>query len=220
MIQKSIYFNSLVTVVIGLFFFSCGYSNRQPEGSITIPLFDSLTIPDIHKNAEDSLFLLTNNGILKYSGSPFSGYVSVLYSNGSIKEISSYSNGQKEGNTIGYSVEGDTTFLRPYHEGSKHGNHFGWYANGQQQFHYIFENGLSVGNHKEWHDNGQLYQDLNYVLGYELGLQRVWRKDGKLRSNYVMRENGRKYGMLGLKRCAKIDSETGNIDRYAGVKEK
>ena len=40
--------------------------------------------------------------------------------------------------------------------------------------------------------------------------------DGKYRSNYVITENGRKYGLVGLKRCKKIDGETENIDPYTG----
>lgn len=208
MISKSTCLPCLIAIISGFFLSSCFESDENNSDSSTV------AIPEIHRLESDSLFELTKKGILFYSRAPFSGFLTVSYQDGSVKEVSSYNEGLKEGNSVGYSMAGDTVFLRPYHKGNKHGNHFGWYTNGQLKFHYIFENGLSIGNHKEWYDDGQLFQDLNYVNGYELGLQRVWRKDGKLRSNYVMRENGRKYGMLGLKRCAKIDTEAQTIDRF------
>ena len=40
----------------------------------------------------------------------------------------------------------------------------------------------------------------------------MWRPDGKYRANYVVRENGRSYGLTGLKRCKKIDGKNEVID--------
>ena len=53
-----------------------------------------------------------------------------------------------------------------------------------------------------------LMQDRNYVNGKAMGAQKVWRKDGKIRANFVIRENGKKYGLMGMKRCTKIDAKT------------
>lgn len=200
-------------LIIGLFFVSCQKEEQtQKEKEIFV-------FPEVYKMESDSGFQIDRKGDLRFLDSLYSGYVETYYPGGSIKKRSSYYQGKKEGNNIAYFANGDTLFLRPYLHGKKHSEHYAWHENGQIRFHYIFENGLSQGNHKEWYPDGSVYQDLNYVDGYELGSQRVYRPDGKFKSNYVMRENGRKYGFLGLKRCAKIDSNTGNIDRYTGKKE-
>lgn len=155
-------------------------------------------------------------GVYYYKDSIFSGFALDSYDGKILKSIASYYNGKLEGESVGFYLNGDTSYVRPYHMGEKHGYHFGYYPDGQKKFKYYFENGFSQGNHKYWFFDGRLKQDLNYVDGKELGAQKVWRPDGKLRSNYVVRENGRKYGMLGLKRCAKIDSETKTVDPYTG----
>ena len=76
---------------------------------------------------------------------------------------------------------------------------------------------MSQGTHKTWYRDGSLSSELNFKDGHEFGAQKVWRQDGKLKSNYVVRENGRRYGNLGLKRCKKLDGEDETIDPYRGV---
>ncbi|MGL1887909.1 MAG: hypothetical protein OCD76_15450 [Reichenbachiella sp.] len=161
-----------------------------------------------------------HTGQYYYEDSLFSGYAITAYSEGDIKSIASYYGGKAEGDYVGFYQSGDTAFVRPYHFGEKHGTHLGYYRSGQKKFAYYFENGFNEGNHKEWFENGSLNKDMNYVNGKELGAQQVWRIDGKMKSNYVVKENGRKYGMLGLKRCSKIDSETQNVDPYTGILNK
>ncbi|MBU2914919.1 toxin-antitoxin system YwqK family antitoxin [Reichenbachiella agariperforans] len=176
---------------------------------------NKLRLPDLFVSETD----LTHDhrGVYYYGEKPFSGYAFELYENGEIKKESSYYEGKLEGNMIGYYSTGDTAYVRPYHLGEKQGDHLGFYPDGRPKFSYQFEQGLSEGIHRAWYPTGLLKMELNYQNGKEAGLQRVWRMDGKLKSNYVVKDNGRKYGMLGLKRCSKIDSETQNIDPYLGV---
>lgn len=171
-------------------------------------------IPELRVNVDE----LTHDtrGVYYYQDSVFSGFAIDLSDSKVLKSVASYFNGKLEGDLVGFYPNGDTAYIRPYHLGEKHGDHLGYYRNGERKFHYYYENGFSQGNHKFWYMNGNLKEDLNYVDGKEFGSQRVWRPDGKLRSNYVVRENGRKYGILGLKRCSKIDSNTENIDPYKG----
>ncbi|MEQ6118678.1 toxin-antitoxin system YwqK family antitoxin [Reichenbachiella sp. MALMAid0571] len=176
----------------------------------------NIEIPLIEISENDSLLTINRNGIFLKEGIPYSGYLVSYSPDGNLESRKGYLNGRLEGNWTTYFSNGKVETIRSYRNGEKHGNHYGFYENGQMKFSYHFENGFSQGTHKTWYANGQLSTEMNYKDGYELGAQKVWRPDGKLRSNYVVRENGRRYGMLGLKRCAKIDSESGDIDKYKG----
>ncbi|MFY0601862.1 MAG: toxin-antitoxin system YwqK family antitoxin [Cyclobacteriaceae bacterium] len=178
----------------------------EEEASIQIPdRFISSSDAGISKNASGDLFFMD---------SLFSGYLQSYYTDGSLQSKSSFYMGKLEGDKIHFYPNGDTAQIRPYHDGKKHGKHLAWYKNRQLKFEYYFVEGLSEGNHWTWYENGNLNMDMNFKDGRELGSQKVYRMDGKLRTNYVRRENGRKYGLVGLKRCAKIDSESGNFDPY------
>ncbi len=155
-------------------------------------------------------------GQLIYEKEPYSGYAIKDDIHNTILEKARYENGLLHGDVIGYYSNGNVKQIRPYVNGQKHGLHIGWYANGNIRFHYSFENGLGMDNHKEWYENGAPMMDLNYKNGKQFGAQKMWRKDGKLRSNYVVRENGRRYGLMGIKRCTKLDGDEEKIDPYTG----
>lgn len=173
-------------------------------------------IPMVELLESDARLSRADDGTIMLDTVKYSGYLLVYYPDSTIKSRKSFYQGRLEGDFVSYYRNGQVFSQRPYHQGEKHGEHLGYYENGQLQFQYYFVDGLSQGTHKTWYPNGDLKMEMNYVDGRERGLQRVWRLDGKMRSNYVVRENGRKYGKLGLKRCAKIDSETGDIDPYKG----
>ena len=146
-----------------------------------------------------------------YNGSVFTG-ATVEVEADSSKSIRTYQSGILHGESIMYYPSGRMKHYRPYVEGEKHGKHVGFYDNDQPKFTYLFEHGFAVGNHKEWCKSGQLYRDLNYENGKERGAQKMYREDGKLRGNYVVRENGRIYGLVGVKRCKNINTELEEID--------
>lgn len=173
-------------------------------------------IPDIEYSESDLRISVSEKGLYHLDDKLFSGYIISKHENGELAIKKCYYNGLLEGEWLTYFENGEIASKRPYHKGKKHGIHEGYYENGQQKFSYHFEHGLSQGTHLVWYENGQLAKELNYKDGYELGSQKVWRTDGKMRSNYVVRENGRRYGMIGLKRCKKLDSESGEIEPYKG----
>ena len=191
---------------------SCGSSDLGEPQDKSL----AAKIPAKEMLESDSSFLLSSDGRLFLDSILYSGYLVSYYPDGSLKSKKGVYHGKFEGDYISYYPSGQIYTLRPYHVGEKHGEHLGYFENGKLRFQYIFVNGLSEGTHRTWFENGDLKMEMNYENGKERGLQRVWRPDGKMRSNYVVRENGRKYGMLGLKRCAKVDSETGDIDPYRG----
>ncbi|MEP2026677.1 MAG: toxin-antitoxin system YwqK family antitoxin [Reichenbachiella sp.] len=184
------------------------------DGSQAILLRDE--IPNIEVLEDDARFSMSTDGTIYLDSIKFSGYVVSYYPERSVKSKKGYYQGRLEGDFISYYPNGQIYSQRPYHLGEKHGEHLGYYEDGQLKFQYQFVNGFSQGTHKNWYASGKLKKEMNYKDGKEFGPQKYWRPDGKMRSNYVVRENGRRYGMLGLKRCAKIDSETGDIDPYTG----
>lgn len=174
----------------------------------------ALTIPAIEKAFNDPEISKDSLGRYLLKEKVFSGYLVSHFQNGMLSEKHGFLEGIQAGMSIGYYPNGTIKYKRPYARGEKHGEHLGWYSNGQLKFHYIFEDGLSIGNHKDWYEDGKAFKDSNYKAGHPFGSQKMWRPDGKIRANFVIMEDGRKYGLTGLKRCSKIDSETKNIDPF------
>lgn len=177
-------------------------------------------VPPVDIPASDPALTQKTSGILIFGQSPFSGYLTEYYETGQLKSKKGYLNGWLQGESTAYYADGAVKEQRYYTNGEKDGRHVGYYESGAPRFELFFEEGQNVGNHKTWYENGQIAQDLNYVDGQPFGAQRVWRPDGKLRSNYVVREDGRRYGLVGLKRCKNIDVENEQIlvlstDAYA-----
>jgi hypothetical protein len=195
-------------------FWACEPSNPDPvvleyhvpEIPVTRLAFDN---PELSKDS---------TGALLFAGVKYSGFMEKVNSRGELIEVTSYFEGFLEGDMLGYYPSGRKRYIRPYRNGKKQGAHFGYYVNGAKQFHYIFEKGKSEGNHLVWFKDGSVFKDLNYKNGRPFGSQKVWRRDGKIRSNYVIRENGRRYGLMGIKRCTKLDTEKEEFDPYEGKK--
>lgn len=205
---------SILLLVVLFLAISCDNSS-----DMVAEIESAIEIPQRIVTKEDSLLLKDRQGKLHYEGRPYSGYIIEYFANKNIRSKKGFNNGLLEGNSILYFPNGNQESKRPYKNGEKHGEHFGWYKDGQMKFHYNFVKGLSEGNHKDWYPDGNLFKDFNYKKGKPFGAQKVWRKDGKIRANYVIRENGKKYGLSGLKRCAKIDTKNQNIDPYKGAEQ-
>jgi antitoxin component YwqK of YwqJK toxin-antitoxin module len=184
--------------------------------SVTV---DAPEVPNVIVELGDKLLSKMRNGDVYLNDIPFSGYLISRYSNDSIYLIKGYVEGKQSGLTTAYYEDGAIQYERPYLKGEKHGIHIGYHQNGQKGFEYYFENGFNEGNHLEWYSDGKKATDMNYVNGKEFGKQQAWRPDGKLRSNYIVRENGRMYGLQGIKRCTKLDGVTKTIDPYKGQAE-
>lgn len=164
-------------------------------------------LPDIHVVSGDPTLSRRADGVMVYAEEPFSGYLITHDEQGKLHAKTGYLNGLPEGESLGFYPGGTIREVRYYKAGEKHGKHQGYFEDGSLKFEYFFENGLSVGTHRDWYDTGQIAQEMNYEDGKQLGIQKVWRKDGKLRSNYVIASDGRRYGLVGIKRCKNIDTE-------------
>lgn len=205
--------------VIGLLILitiSCSDSKSEIKPSVEEVDFD---IPDVNIPATHPDITKKQSGDIHFNNLPFSGYLIRKHPNDTVSLKTGYFNGRQNGMMISYYENGSVRYERRYLNGEKHGLHVGFHRNGAKAFEYFFENGFSVRNHKEWYSNGQLASDMNYVNGKEFGRQQAWRLDGKVRSNYVVRENGRRYGLMGIKRCTKLDGVTQTVDPYKGDEE-
>lgn len=177
----------------------------------------SVEVPETYIDRMDGRVEKKANGELYFDAAPFSGYLLSRFENDSVALKQGYLAGRLHGETIAYYENGIIRHIRFYEAGEKNGLHEGYYPNGQKKFNYTFIEGFSEGNHKQWYPDGKVYSDMNYQNGKEFGKQQVWRPDGKLRANYVVRENGRRYGLQGIKRCTKLDGETQEVDPYTGT---
>lgn len=182
-------------------------------------IFPKVEIPNEEVVANHPDITKSQSGVIAFKGTPFSGYLLKKYTNDSVFQRQGYLNGVLNGVTTGYYPSGQILYSRPYLDGEKHGEHIGYHQNGVREFQYYFVNGFSEGNHKKWYPDGSMLSDMNYRDGKEFGKQQVWRPDGKLRANYVVRENGRRYGLQGIKRCTKLDGVSKTVDPYKGAEQ-
>ena len=164
---------------------------------------------------ENDTSFSSRNGVLYAGEKPYSGFVHSFHANDSLKSQKGYLNGLLEGSYLEYWDNGDRQTEREYHLGEKVGLHQGWYANGNKKYQYYFEKGMSSGCHKEWYPGGEPYRVFNYQNGKQRGSQQEWFKSGKLKANYVVKENGRKYGLTGVKRCTNINTKEERLSSVA-----
>ncbi|MFT4605971.1 MAG: hypothetical protein ACI9W4_002716 [Rhodothermales bacterium] len=129
------------------------------------------------------------------------GTITERYPDGSLKSVTTYLNGRKEGESRGFYPDGSLSFDRTYQSGLKEGIHSGWWEDGTPKFEYAFDSGEHQGSAREWFRDGSLYREFNYQAGHESGSQKMWFQDGSLRANYVVRD-GRRYGLIGTKPCS------------------
>lgn len=174
-------------------------------------LISHLVIAPVEYAVLESDLTMNNHGEMIHIGRKFTGQSVSFHDNATVASRTTYSRGQLDGVSYLYYENGNLKERRYYRKGEKHGVHQGFFKNGQRSFIYRFCNGVSVGNHKAWYESGLLSHEFNFVNGQPRGVQRVWRPDGKLRSNYVIREDGRRYGLVGIKRCKNIDANAEKI---------
>ncbi|MCI5057712.1 MAG: hypothetical protein MRY83_16475 [Flavobacteriales bacterium] len=158
-------------------------------------------IPELSVDIRNLNLIKNSTGLVTYNDVPFSGHLMTYHENDSLKLDESYFQGHKENTSKRYYSNGALQYSRTYRDGEKHGVHKGWHPNGQIKYEMTFVHGFSEGKHEHWYSSGQPYKVQHYHNGREFGSQKVWRPDGKIRANYVIRENGKKYGLMGLKRC-------------------
>ena len=103
--------------------------------------------------AEDDPALHDRNGVLQWSGAPFSGYV-VKWTAGHLRSRTPYLNGRRHGRAYTFHEDGRFASERLFRAGDREGTHIGWWADGGRQFIYHYEHDLFQGEQLSYYKNG------------------------------------------------------------------
>ncbi len=168
-------------------------------------------LSDLNGHASGSLVVNAGEVTVKgpkvfYLDSPFTGQVRQYFLNGAIKSMTNYRNGLKEGEALKFFEHGAIAERRYYNNNEKSGTHMGWWPSGVARFKISYLNGLYHGKYEAWFKNGARYKLFHYNAGEEAGSQQMWKEDGTFRANFYV-ENGRRFGLIGLKQCKSVENE-------------
>lgn len=115
------------------------------------------------------------------------------YSNGKVKQIGQWKNGQRNGIYKTYHTNGKPEFFAHFLDGEKHGPVTNWYITGKKKLKGSYMMGIKDGLLQTWHDNGQLESTGYYVDGKGEGELFTHYPNGEFSFKGVM-ENGKKSG--------------------------
>lgn len=175
---------------------ACSQEMEQTEAPPALPE----DAPIAHTSDEHYSYA---QGIVRYGGEAYSGYVLDLHPDGSPKKKTSIIEGKRNGPEWVWYPNGQLKEQRFYLDHQKHGEHKGWWPDGTPRFRYQFDRGQYDGEVINWFANGKPLSVFHYEQGQEVGSQRLYREDGSFKANYVVRD-GRRYGLIGTKGCATL----------------
>lgn len=157
--------------------------------------------------SKDNPSISVKNGVTYFLDEKYTGWVYRYEKNSILISKTGYYQGLQQDTLYKYHPTGEIAEKRPYHQGKKHGIHEGWYPDGSISFRYEFVLGSTEGVQKKWRPSGMLAFVRNYQDGRMLGLQQGWLPNGKIRCNYHIKENGKKYGLLGVNDCVSVEED-------------
>ncbi|MFT6715419.1 MAG: antitoxin component YwqK of YwqJK toxin-antitoxin module [Saprospiraceae bacterium] len=153
------------------------------------------------------------NNLLNRNNKPFTGMLVAYFNESLIKSKRPYVQGLLNGQDFFWYPNGQLATSRHYTNGIKTGTHKGWWNDGQLKFIYPINNqGQYEGEVREWYKSGQQYKSFYFEKGKESGSQKLWKSDGRIKANYVIK-NGHKYGLIGLKRCYTVRSDSSKMEK-------
>jgi len=176
-----------------------------------VPYTESIEI-DLSKREVGDRFIVENtsdikviNGVTYFQEEPYTGWIHDYSSDNKLLRKTGFYQGLQQDTLYKYHPNGAIAEKRLYHMGKKHGKHVGWYPDGSVSFQYEFVHGLTEGEQKKWRSSGALAFVRNYSKGKMMGLQQGWLANGEIRSNYFIKPNGKKYGLLGVNNCVSVE---------------
>lgn len=186
-----------------------GCSEQVEENTSTTPK-KVISPIDIPTNSIDKSKLEYKNKISLWTlnGSPYSGYVTSIYPDGTLKQQFGVFNGKKQNQTKYWYTNGQLKRLANYHQGKLHGEKKSWTNDSTPILisHLNYHLGKLHGVQKQWYNTGETYKILHLNMGKEEGLQQAFRKNGVLYANYEARE-GRVFGLKKAALCYGLESE-------------
>lgn len=154
----------------------------------------------------DSALSLTINDV-RYNGSPFTGLIYEVFSNGDLYRLRTFWRGKQVGTEHRWYPGGNKWEEIEFQNGLFHGQHRIWYRDGKVKFLKHFKNGKEHGEFWGWHPNGKVSDFYVFEEGKEL-IYKSFISDGKPFYNYVTRGTER-IGLQGEEFC-KTQSRNSN----------
>ncbi len=134
--------------------------------------------------------LFKNEGdksVAYFEGKRFTGKACSYFPDGSIYTVTTYINGDKEGNYKIYFKNGVLETDGNLLNGKDHGIYRQYYGNGQLRYDYTYNNGNKTGYWRGYYIDGTRYTE-RYFENNELnGKVLVWDEQGKLAKEYLYR---------------------------------
>lgn len=85
-----------------------------------------------------------------------SGVAMFYHTNGKMKEVGSYSSGERVGKWYQYNDLGDLSTVAAFKEDKKHGKWIVWDEDGNKRFEMYYDDGNRIGTWKMWDADGNL----------------------------------------------------------------
>ncbi len=147
--------------------------------------------------------LVLVNGIYRFRGRPYDGFVEERHPGGAVKSVASYYRGMRHGTTKTYYPDGRARDTRSYRNNLSYGRHVGYWENGNIQFDFTYVDDKREGLQRQWYRSGAPYTALTFRNDREDGMQRAWRDNGRLYINYEARD-GFRYGLQKSALCYEL----------------
>ena len=125
---------------------------------------------------------------------PYSGWVKVLYGDGSLQKLLQLHNGKLDGFSLEWYNNGQKKDEGDYKNAKQNGPWTSWHKNGKKSRQATFKQDRPEGLTEEWYENGQKKTEANWRNGRPNGITKRWYKNG-LKKDEVFRKNGIPHGV-------------------------
>ena len=180
----------------------CGAVSAAEGSGTVIAAVDVSSVPEVTVPATSPDLVLAN-GVYRFRGEPFDGFVEERYPGGAVKSVASYYRGMQHGTTKTFYADGRVRDTRSYRANLSYGRHVGYWDNGNIKFDFTYVDDRREGLQRQWYRSGPPYTALTFRDDGELGMQRAWRENGKLYINYEARD-GFRYGLQKSALCYEL----------------
>ena len=125
---------------------------------------------------------------------PYSGWVKVLYGDGSLQKLLQLHDGKLDGFSLELYNNGQKKDEGDYKNAKQDGPWTSWHENGKKSRQATFKQDRPEGLTEEWYENGQKKTEVNWRNGRPNGITKRWYKNG-LKKDEVFLKNGIPHGL-------------------------
>jgi len=169
--------------------------NKAPNPIIEQAQLEKVEVLQVPSSMVDvsKLYYSRTKAQYEINGLLYSGYATIRFENGDLKEKWGVLNGKRQNESLVYCEDGHLRERAYYHQDKLHGEKKIWTTDSthvlvsQASYHL----GKLHGKHQIWYKTGEPYKLMNYNLGKEEGMQKSFKKNGDLYAHYEIK-NGEK----------------------------